>query len=104
MAASPLAPPAGEHTIKHPESWHPMDVDSARDHMGPDGDLDTNGGPHPVDDRAVSAGDGADYPTGNSVAGNGGDGSVPPPPSDISQRGEKIIKVLSRSLYFVWCL
>ena len=101
MAVASLVPPGSEHTIKHSDSWHPrsMDVDSARDHMGPGGDLDTNGGPHPIDDRAVSAGDGADYSAVSAVAGNGVDVARP----DAAQRGEKIIKVLSRSSSFVWC-
>ena len=78
-----------------------MDVDSARDHMGPGGDLDMNGA-HPPDDRAVSAGDGADYPAPGSVAGNGVDSAGGPPRSDGGgQRGEKIIKVLNRSLLCV---
>ncbi|KAI0735523.1 hypothetical protein C8Q76DRAFT_765951 [Earliella scabrosa] len=90
MAVASLVPPGSEHTIKHSDSWHPrsMDVDSARDHMGPGGDLDTNGGPHPIDDRAVSAGDGADYSAVSAVAGNGVDVARP----DAAQRGEKIIK------------
>ncbi|KAI1797545.1 hypothetical protein LXA43DRAFT_877493 [Ganoderma leucocontextum] len=90
MAASPLAdsdhPPA-----KHPSSWNPMDVDSARDHMGPGGDLDLNGAPPPADDRAVSAPEGADYAPG-AATGNDTDSPDATARPDSSQRGEKIIK------------
>ncbi|KAI0757349.1 hypothetical protein C8Q80DRAFT_1216007 [Daedaleopsis nitida] len=69
-----------------------MDVDSARDHMGPGGDLDLNGGPHPPDDRPVSGGD-ADYPVPSSVSGSGADSAAAAARSDATQRGEKIVKL-----------
>ena len=98
MAVPPLAATDGEHTvIKHPDSRIPMDVNAA--HMGPGGDLDTNGAPHPADDRVVSNGDGAGYPAPDSA--NGADGAVVPARADSVQRGEKIIKVLSWSLLCV---
>ncbi|RPD58373.1 hypothetical protein L226DRAFT_527914 [Lentinus tigrinus ALCF2SS1-7] len=90
MAASPLAATDGEHpAIKHADNWNPMDVNAA--HMGPGGDLDTNGAPHPVDDRVVSNGDGAGYPAPDSVTGNGVDSAAAR--ADAAARGEKIIKL-----------
>ena len=78
-----------------------MDVDSARDlHMGPGGDLDLNGAAPPADGRVVSAQDGGDYAPG-AATGNGTDSPSATARPDAPQRGEKIIKVLSRSLYFV---
>lgn len=102
MAASPLAAPqdSDHSSAKHQSSWNPMEVDSARDHMGPGGDLDLNGAAPPPDDRPVSAPEGSDYPPG-APTGNGTDGGAAATRADAPQRGEKIIKVLSRSLYFV---
>ena len=76
-----------------------MDVDSARDHMGPGGDLDLNGAAPPPDDRVVSAPEGADYAPA-AASGNGTDSPSTARP-DAPQRGEKIIKVLTRSLLCV---
>ncbi|KAI0724199.1 hypothetical protein C8T65DRAFT_691343 [Cerioporus squamosus] len=92
MAASPLAAPDSEHTvIKHSDSWNPMDVNAA--HMGPGGDIDTNGAPHPADDRVVANGDGAGYPTPDSVNGNGVDSAAAAAArADAASRGEKIVK------------
>ena len=73
--------------------------DSARDHMGPGGEMDLNGCAPPADDRTVSAAEGADYPAPGSVTGNGTDSADVTARSDGAQRGEKIIKVLSRSLF-----
>ncbi len=101
MAASPLAAPQGsDHPpAKHPDSWNPMDADSARDHIGPGGDQDLNGAAPPADDRLAAA-DSADYAPG-AASGNGTDSASATTRADAAQRGEKIIKVLSRSLYFV---
>ena len=95
MTAPPLAAPPGEHApVKHSESWNPMDVDQPRDHGGPGADHEPNGAPRPPDRAAP--GDSADYAP-NGAASNGGDSTSPTARSDGVQRGEKIIKVLSRS-------
>ena len=104
MAASPTTTvnddnPPHQQPLKHTDNWS-MDVEPARDHMGPGGDLDLNGAAPPPDDRPVSAPEGSDYPPG-APTGNGTDGGAAATRADAPQRGEKIIKVLSRSLYFV---
>ncbi|TBU34890.1 hypothetical protein BD311DRAFT_681044 [Dichomitus squalens] len=93
MAASPLAAHTDSERapVKHSDSWNPMD-DSARDHMGPGGDLDLNGGAPPADDRAVPGAEGAEYPAPGSVNGNGTDSGDATARSDAAQRGEKIVK------------
>lgn len=97
MAAPPLAASVSEHSpSKHPEHWAPMDVDPARDRAGQGPDPDANGAPHAGSDRGAPS-DGPDYANGAAPA-NGADAASGSVRSDGPQRGEKIIKVLNRSL------
>ncbi|KAI0359011.1 hypothetical protein OH77DRAFT_1420534 [Trametes cingulata] len=93
MAADPNATTNGDeqtHT-QHPSKWNnQMDVEPARDHMGPGGDMDTNGASHPADDRGAPGQDPADYPAPASVAGSNTDTAVAR--ADAQPRGEKLIK------------
>ena len=97
MTAPPLPAPPSEHSpLKHADSWKPMDVDPVRDHGGPGADLESNGAPRPAE-HAVP--DGADYASNPSATN--GDAGAGDPRADVIQRGEKIIKVLTRSLLCV---
>ncbi|KAI0768635.1 hypothetical protein BD413DRAFT_614503 [Trametes elegans] len=93
MAASPIATADSDEQApaQHPDKWNniKMEVEPARDHMGPGGDMDTNGS-HPTDDRSAPVQDAADYPPPASVAGSAGDAAAAN--SDAPQRGEKLIK------------
>ena len=92
MTTPPLAAPDSEHAhVKNNTDWKskPMDVDPP--HAGPPADLDANGASHPPSsDRG---------PPGDAAAGLNGDAASAGGRSDGPQRGEKIIKVLSRSLF-----
>lgn len=103
MAASPTTTvnddnPPHQQPLKHTDNWS-MDVEPARDHMGPGGDMDTNGAPHPADERGAPGQEPADYPAPASVSGSTTDTAVAR--ADAPQRGEKLIKVLIRSLRIV---
>ncbi|KAI0639032.1 hypothetical protein C8Q77DRAFT_26760 [Trametes polyzona] len=98
MAASPVPATNGEEQAspQHNNSkWNadPMDVEPAREHMGPGGDIDTNGASMNTDDRDRDRGptsqEPAEYPAPASVAGST-DNAVAR--TDAAQRGEKLIK------------
>ncbi|KAI0662463.1 hypothetical protein C8Q70DRAFT_1051102 [Cubamyces menziesii] len=94
MAASPTTTvnddnPPHQQPLKHTDNWS-MDVEPARDHMGPGGDMDTNGAPHPADERGAPGQEPADYPAPASVSGSTTDTAVAR--ADAPQRGEKLIK------------
>lgn len=101
MAASPIATSNGDeqapvhHQPNHKWTASQMEVEPARDHMGPGGDIDTNGASHPVDDRSAPGQEPAEYPAPASVADSAGDAAAR---AEALQRGEKLIKVLFRSL------
>ncbi|KAI8983414.1 hypothetical protein BD414DRAFT_81549 [Trametes punicea] len=98
MAASPIAATtngndqehAQQHSNKRTLNNSAMDVEPARDHMGPGGDMDTNGASHPADDRGAPGQEPADYPAPASVAGSATDTAVAR--TDAPPRGEKLIK------------
>ncbi|CDO72739.1 hypothetical protein BN946_scf184990.g22 [Trametes cinnabarina] len=79
MAATTALSDEQAHAQQHPSKWNnsntdnpAMDVEPARDHMGPGGDMDANGASNPVDDRGAPK---------SAVAR-----------ADNAQRGEKLIK------------
>lgn len=104
MAASPIATSNGEEqdqTQQHILKWsaETMDVEAARDHMGPGGDIDMNGASHPADDRSAPGQEPADYPAApGSATGSAGDAAAR---LEAAQRGEKLVKVLIWSLVYV---
>ncbi|OJT06160.1 hypothetical protein TRAPUB_2984 [Trametes pubescens] len=95
MAASPIATSNGEEqeqTQQNILKWSSdtMDVEAARDHMGPGGDIDLNGASHPADDRSAPGQETADYPAApGSATGSAGDAAAR---AEAAQRGEKLVK------------